>query len=147
MKQQNFESLMLSFGYRHDLHTIFNNFLTKVIASFSRNRETGLSYLEDEYLETINKYDKGLETKLFPEMLAQLVDEMTNGKVGNNDTKDILGDFFQSHISNGRKGQYFTPEPICTMMAQITHGEKNNGSIVPQSILDPCCGSGRMLIA
>lgn len=80
-------------------------------------------------------------------MLACLVDEMTVGKVGNSDSKDILGSFFETHISYGRKGQYFTPEPICTFMAQITCGERNDEFTSPQSIIDPACGSGRMLLA
>lgn len=78
--------------------------------------ETGLSHMEAEYLEIMSKYDKVKEGKLFPEMLAYLINEMTDGKVGNNDTHGILGSFFETHISNGRKGQYYTPEPICTMI-------------------------------
>lgn len=54
MKQQSFESLMLSFGYQYDLPVIFNDFLTMVIASFSRDINTGLSYMEDEYMQAMS---------------------------------------------------------------------------------------------
>lgn len=57
--------------------------------------------------------------------------------------KDPLGEFFMSEISHGHMGQYFTPEPICDMMAMMTNSELENG----QTILDPACGSGRFLLS
>lgn len=53
---------------------------------------------------------------------------------------DPLGDAFMYRISHGQNGQFFTPEHICEFMAKI---------IEPQgeTINDPTCGSGRLLLA
>ncbi|MGP8214230.1 MAG: N-6 DNA methylase, partial [Bacteroidia bacterium] len=46
-------------------------------------------------------------------------------------------------ISRGKNGQFFTPEHVCDAMSAmlINKGEQN------KTILDPCCGSGRMLLS
>lgn len=57
---------------------------------------------------------------------------------------DPLGDIFMEHISHGHNSQFFTPEPMCDMMSRIIAiDELQNG----QSVCDPTCGSGRMLLA
>ena len=53
---------------------------------------------------------------------------------------DPLGDIFMNRISHGHNGQFFTPEHICDFMARITDPQA-------ESIADPCCGSGRLLLA
>lgn len=60
--------------------------------------------------------------------------------------KDPLGDMFMEHISHGRNGQFFTPECMADLMAQITsvHEDKKDGR---KTINDPTCGSGRLLLA
>ncbi|MET3979004.1 23S rRNA G2445 N2-methylase RlmL [Mucilaginibacter sp. UYP25] len=47
-------------------------------------------------------------------------------------------------ISNGHNGQYFTPTPICDMMSAMSIGDNSRPG---QTICDPACGSGRMLLA
>jgi len=56
---------------------------------------------------------------------------------------DPLGEIFMQEVSKGHNGQFFTPEHICDMMAQITAVNIKDG----QSVFDPACGSGRMLLA
>ena len=56
---------------------------------------------------------------------------------------DCLGEFFQNHITRGANGQFFTPEHVCTMIAQMTMGEETKD----KTIMDPACGSGRMLLS
>jgi hypothetical protein len=56
---------------------------------------------------------------------------------------DPLGELFMQAISNGHNGQYFTPEPICDMLAMMTFDNANDGKVVS----DCACGSGRMLLA
>ena len=58
--------------------------------------------------------------------------------------QDPLGEFYMMNISHGRLGQYFTPEHVCDMMAQINVG---NDPQPGQTVLDPACGSGRTLLA
>jgi type I restriction-modification system DNA methylase subunit len=54
---------------------------------------------------------------------------------------DVLGEIYEACITFGEHGQFFTPEPIIEMMVAVA------GDIQPGArVLDPCCGSGRMLI-
>ena len=53
---------------------------------------------------------------------------------------DPLGDMFMTRISHGQNGQFFTPEHICDFMAQISDPKS-------ETVCDPCCGSGRFLLA
>lgn len=54
--------------------------------------------------------------------------------------RDPLGDMFMERISHGNNGQFFTPDDLCKLMAELTQP-------VGGSINDPCCGSGRTLLA
>ena len=59
------------------------------------------------------------------------------------DYKDPMGDMFMEKISHGQHGQFFTPESICTLSAEILGvGDAEDG----QTINDPTSGSGRMLL-
>jgi hypothetical protein len=72
MKKQKdtFQSLILEFQYHFDLRTVFDDFLTMAIASYGRNPETGLSYDEDLYMQTIDKYKHHDLRHNFPKMLG-----------------------------------------------------------------------------
>lgn len=86
--------------------------------------------------------------------------------------KDILGDLFEGAISYGEHQQYMTPMPVCRMMARLAIEESGQDEIdppvpsaegvpatpapdsepptldvAPKRVCDPCCGSGRMLLA
>jgi type I restriction-modification system DNA methylase subunit len=58
---------------------------------------------------------------------------------------DVLGGFYEVHLYRKGASQYFTTWPVCMFMASITHNDTQRE--FPLRILDPCCGSGRMLIA
>lgn len=59
------------------------------------------------------------------------------------DYHDPMGDMFMEKISHGQHGQFFTPESVCTLSAEILGvGEVEDG----QTINDPTSGSGRMLL-
>ncbi|SDE21277.1 N-6 DNA Methylase [Mucilaginibacter pineti] len=59
------------------------------------------------------------------------------------DFGDPLGALFERLVSKGRKGQFFTPDPVADLMAAIAMGDAAKGG----TVLDPACGSGRMLLA
>ena len=146
-KIDTFASLLLSFQPRFDLHMVFEDFLTLTLCSFSRNPETGLSYQEDLYLSTIEKYKNEELRFLFPKMLASLINEMENRFDGDTGW-DILGEFYEQHLPKKGFSQFFTPWPICTFMAKCSFDEAQNASPdKPLKILEPACGSGRMLLA
>lgn len=57
----------------------------------------------------------------------------------------VYEQMFQSKSKASRMGQFFTPPSVSNLMADIvTHQEGENA---PQRINDPCCGSGRLLLA
>lgn len=142
-----FSSLLLSMGYEYDLRNVFDDFLTLTIAAFSQNLLTGKSYLEDEYLQVIGKYKKPIETDVFPKLLGSLVLEMEQ-RIDSSEGFDVLGEFFEIHCATDRKAQFFTPWPICQFMAKINGDENSNEEPVQvKKIIDPACGSGRMLMA
>lgn len=131
------------------LFTVFDDFLTLSMAACTQNLHTGKSWYEDEYLATFEKY-KNLELRFeFPKAFGYLINEMEE-RVESSLGNDVLGEFFEDNISNGRNGQFFTPFPVCEFMASITHTEHSANPIPSKRalrILDPACGSGRMLLA
>jgi len=98
--------------------------------------------MEDEYLGVVRKGyaegtpgNRGIDslTQAFGTLIALM--EQTR--------KDILGDLFQGGITYGEAGQFLTPEELCRLMAAMSLDETQ-----PEArVLDPCCGSGRMLLA
>ena len=96
-KHQKFETIFDNLVQRYGLHEVFSDFLTLLICAFSEGR------MEKQYPETIRKYDKVHDNK-FSEALASLVIEMT-GPDGAGFV-DILGEFYEKHLSFGRNGQY-----------------------------------------
>lgn len=59
------------------------------------------------------------------------------------DYKDPMGDMFMEKISHGQHGQFFTPEDLCELSANIVLG---NDFYDGMTINDPTSGSGRMLL-
>lgn len=144
--KQQFAEIILGISYRFPLHTVFDDFLTMAICACTQNVATGKSWYEDEYLETVEKYKSSELRYEFPKAFAALITEM-EGRTGHSLGNDVLGDFFEQHISNGRNGQYFTPYPICHFMACVQSDNETAQKEKPLLISDPACGSGRMLIA
>lgn len=132
-KLQKFETIMDGLARRHGVHSVFSDFLTLLICAFSHGR------MEEEYFRTIRKYEKP-EAYRISEALAALVIEMT-GPDGNG-MVDVLGEYFEQHLSFGKNGQFFTPQSICDMMARMMNPVQPT-----ERIADPACGSGRMLMA
>lgn len=132
-KHQKFETIFDNLAQRYGLNEVFSDFLTLLICVFSQGR------MEKQYLETIRKYDKP-HANIFAEALASLVIEMT-GPDGAGFI-DVLGNFYEKNLSFDRNGQFFTPQPICDMMAQLMSPDG-----FKKRVVDPACGSGRMLMA
>jgi type I restriction-modification system DNA methylase subunit len=146
--QNTFAKTILKIGYRFSLSKVFDDFLTMAIACCSINPLTKLSNYEDEYLETISYYKDSELRFEFSNAHASLIVEMEE-RLGSSLGNDILGEFFEQHISNSRNGQFFTPYPICEFMASVIHTDVvvDGDYGKPLRILDPSCGSGRMLMA
>ena len=113
--------------------SVFSEYLDILICALS------LGKYEDEYISIIKRYKKE-EVELFCQLFAQMVMLMDNDKTG---LTDCLGEFFTTSVGRGRNGQFFTPQHVCDMMAAMTISSEDSG----KTILDPCCGSGRMLLS
>lgn len=129
---KSFSQYILQIGYKYGLHSVFDDFLEMVICSLS------LGTKEDRYHEIVRGYEKP-DAYLMAEAFGALVIEMDNKGEG---LKDGFGDFYMEYLSHGHNGQFFTPEPICDMMARML-----NPAGFGERVADCCCGTGRMLMA
>ena len=129
---KSFSQYILQIGYKYGLHSVFEDFLEMVVCALS------LGAKEDRYHEIVRNYEKP-DAYLMAEAFGALVMEMDNNGEG---LKDCFGDFYMECLSHGHNGQFFTPEPICEMMARIL-----NPAGFGERVADCCCGSGRMLMA
>lgn len=119
-----------TFGYGQSLHTAFTDLLDWTLLPF---RKWDNADQQNQALETYQNHPK--VTQLVK--LLELIGEASEGFC------DPLGELYQQAISSGHNGQYFTPEPICDMMSIMSADTLIHG----QKVLDPACGSGRMLLA
>ncbi|MEX0968395.1 MAG: N-6 DNA methylase [Bacteroidia bacterium] len=141
-----FEKVFLNTQWPFDRMRVFDDFLAMMICSVTRNPFSGKSYYEEEYLRYIEPYAK-LECRWqFPKLFKVLTDQMTSlSEAGEN--YDVLGKFYEKHLMPKSSNIFFTPWVICTFMARssIFHDDEQDDK--SKDILDPACGSGRMLMA
>lgn len=124
--ESNFEKLAMKRNYA----AVFNDFLDYALNLLS------VGYIK-ENMERLNEEYSEKELQSFKEMLF-IVAGKSEG------FHDALGDVFMDYVSHGNNGQFFTPSPISDMMTQILGlGESKQC----ETICDPCCGSGRMLLS
>ena len=102
--------------------------------------------MEEQYMATVKRHTEGKPGKRGCDSISHAFGTLVN--VMEETRQDILGDLFQGGITYGDAGQFLTPEPICQMMAAMTVGDvaEDEGSS-RKNVCDPCCGSGRMLLA
>lgn len=105
--------------------------------------------MEEQYLETVKKHTAGEKGKRGCDVLAHMFGELVaQSETTRYDIKDLLGDLFQGAITYGERGQFMSPMSICRLMAQVTIGDlPPEEATKKKSVADPCCGSGRMLLA
>ncbi|MBI4945963.1 MAG: SAM-dependent DNA methyltransferase [Bacteroidetes bacterium] len=139
-----FKTLFEKAAYGSNYAKAFEDFLTMCICAFTRKFDTGLSYYEEEYMQIIEPYKASGKLEYFPQLLAEMVSYMEEKK-DDSGGNDLLGEFFQQELTNGRNGQFFTPFHVCSMMAEMTLDEQEESRSM--KICDPTCGSGRMLLA
>ncbi|RYY49288.1 MAG: SAM-dependent DNA methyltransferase [Chitinophagaceae bacterium] len=118
------------YAYGQSLYTAFTDMLDWTLLPFKRYENKSE---QQAALDTYRNHKKVNELIELVKMIGDLAEGF----------RDPLGELFMQAISNGHNGQYFTPEPICDMMAMMQMGDLADGS----KINDPACGSGRMLLA
>ena len=106
----------------------------------------------DRYMEIVKNYSEGKigERAIdhFQRAFGFLMEETLESG------KDVLGEIFQAQITYGEHGQFFTPEHITDVMTAIVGTEKkdklgthSDGNEMGETMMDPCCGSGRFIIS
>ena len=137
-----FTQTITSLIRKYDRHRVFDDFLTMGICSYhSTNIKSKCQETDEQnealYFNTIEKY-KPQELEIFSKLLGVL-----QLSIYDTPYSDLLGEFFTLHITKGENGQFFTPEHICDLMSKLNSPEPQTG----QRVLDPACGSGRMLLS
>ena len=99
---------------------------------------------EDEYKETIRGYSPA-ELEQLAKAMACLVDEMDSAPF-----TDVLGVFYTEHAAAAdrtARGEFFTPPAVSGLMARMNlDPEKIRSEGVPVTVLDPCAGSGGLIL-
>lgn len=133
--------------YKHDLYTVFGDWCECSAISMSNAVDlVNFEKREARYLEIARKYGSetmGTFSKIFGEVVMALEEK----------PQDILGMTFHAlELHNKAKGQFFTPYPICQLMARITAGsvEDMQKAIAERGFMlaqEPAVGSGAMIVA
>ena len=142
--QQSFIKLILESGYRHRPYDVFRDFCELLSLSLSNVVDKfQFAAREARYMEVIGKYDRE-EMNRFLLMREHVVESFEVG------FKDCLGELFMAlDFGDDRKGQFFTPYPLCRLMAKMTLGDA--GEMIGKkgffTLNEPAAGGGAMVIA
>lgn len=120
----------MAIGGNNNFSDCFHNFLDLALSYFCNNCDERQMELRKRVEE-----NEGFR-KAYKEALEAYGDCAEN-------YKDPMGDMFMDKISHGQHGQFFTPEDLCTLSANIVLGNDFHDGM---TINDPTSGSGRMLL-
>ena len=155
--RKNLIKLIERSSYRHAKWDVFSDFCELAAISISNAVDKPpFTDREARYFHILKRYNKE-EVDRFPQMLAELVlaleDAVAAGTGAAGVGLDVLGTAFHDlELHNRFKGQYFTPYPICQMMAKMSLGTKDDlDRMIAErgfiSAAEPACGSGAMVLA
>jgi type I restriction-modification system DNA methylase subunit len=119
-------------AHRFQYSDVFDDFLDFCIYYLSLARVGSLDPLQEKYRD---------EFKMFLELFNLLGE-------GSEEFQDLLGTVYMeisSRSKSSRMGQYFTPDPVSMMMAELTLFDIDTER-VGQKINDPSAGSGMMIL-
>jgi hypothetical protein len=133
-----FEQALSQLAYSQSLWDVFQDFLdySLLMSKWWDPNPANFADLE-------KKYPDAKQHKLFAEAYVAMADIADNDGTG---FKDPFGDYFMEHFSSDRRGQFFTPEELCDMMAMLQKVEHSEQPEKP-TFNDPSCGSGRTLLS
>lgn len=134
--KKQFEKCLGQLAYSQSLWTVFNDFL-----DYSLIMMRWWDLTAEHFAELEKKYPEPEQHKLFVMAYTAMADIAEDDGQG---FKDPFGDWFMEHLSNDRRGQFFTPEELCDMTAMMQIDESTPDDA---TFLDPTCGSGRMLLS
>lgn len=127
------------------LNTVYTTFLEITATCISAQMDSANASEREKRYEEIASKMKPETLYSYARMFALLY---LATREHEDDPCDILGDIYHElRLNNEWNGQYFTPDHICRLMAQIVrpvdeYPEKDG----PITINEPTCGSGTMII-
>jgi hypothetical protein len=126
----------------HSAHTVFRDWANLMLFA--------LQDRDDPYLEIVDDYrERGdmdhpegqRSVDLFSKAFGQLQERMVATNA------DVLGAVYEEYgMSSDAFGQYFTPHTVCEMTAEIAGVVDEDDTDDQQTVIDPACRSGRMLL-
>jgi len=104
-------------GYRHSHWQVFADFVELGASAISNAVDfAAREAREQRYMEVVKRYRPD-EAAKFPQMLALLTMALEE------ETSDVLGATFHDlELHNKWSGQFFSPYPLCRMMAKMIVG-------------------------
>ena len=137
--------LVNSLACRHSPWQTFSDFVEASAISISNAVDwPQRKPREERYMQLIKGYEPQ-ELAVFPQALAELTMALEAAP------SDVLGrTFHELGLQTKWVGQFFSPYPICEMMAQMTAGDTAPAIIAAKGFItasEPACGSGAMVIA
>ncbi len=119
---------------------LWDDWLTLAVTAFCRD--------DDAYMAVMNRYGPRIPNKTHPadhfaQALGTFLQTCAKDSALGTPFPDTLGRIYEEEaLTNNYAGQFFTPEPLCAMMAKMII-EPTDEDI---TICDPACGSGRFFI-
>jgi len=129
-----FGQIFDSISRRHGHYHVFEDFLDMSINAWSYNHQIDLPNLQKKYTQE--------EREKFGELIKETIKILDRMIVDDSSLYDVFGTFYEiNSLTNKHFAQFFTPLPICQLMAQIV------SPVNTDSFNDPCCGSARLSLA
>jgi hypothetical protein len=145
--QKELLKLFGSFAYRRSAWQVFADFVEVAAIAVSNAVDwSQRNKREERYMQIVERY-KPNELAAFPKMLGEVTLALEE------EPSDVLGRTFHDlELHNKWSGQFFSPYPLCQMMAKMTLSDEEDvrtriasrGFVTAQ---EPACGSGAMVIA
>ena len=148
-------------GYSYFFTDWLDLILSSLLSLTENLKEIGISMdiqkasqgkYNDRYMEIVKNYSEGKigERAIdhFQRAFKFLMEETLESE------KDVIGEIYQAQITYGEHGQFFTPEHITDAMSKMLvpksvddMGTHISTDISTQTLMDPCCGSGRFILS
>lgn len=133
--QADFEKALGYLARTQSLWNVFEDFLDYTLTMLRWQDRS-----ESDFAALHQSYPEPTQHQLFADAFYALVDIADNDGQG---FHDPFGDYFMEHFGNKFKGQFFTPDTLTQMMAEISLPDAADG----MTVCDPTCGSGRTLLS
>jgi hypothetical protein len=138
------EHAIRQLSYGQHLFTTFRHFVEASAIAFSNVADpVNKDAREAQYMAIVQQY-KPEAFRTFPELLGVLIECLEQ------ETSDVLGVLYHRlELHNEQSGQFFTPYPVCQVMAKMLVQDAKH-LVAEQEFIrahEPCVGSGAMVIA